>query len=253
MSGHNKWSTIKHKKGKADAIRGRVFTKVIREITLAARVGGGDPDANAQLRKTLLDAKAANMPKHNIERAIAKGTGELEGVSFHDITYEGYGPNGVAVLVDVVTDNRNRTVAEVRHIFSKYGGKTAEPNSVAYLFEPQGQITLQRGDVPEDEMMLLALDAGANDVEAVEGEDGVYSVTTDPTTVWTVRDALEEAGFEIEGAEIAKVAATTIELGGGEAATMLRMVDAFDDNDDVQRVWANFDLDEAALAEMENE
>ena len=251
MSGHNKWSTIKHKKGKADAIRGRVFTKLIREISIAARMGGGDQDANPRLRKALLEARAANMPKPNIERAVAKGSGELEGVAYEDITYEGYGPGGVAVLVEAVTDNRNRIVSEVRFIFSKHGGKMAEPNSVAYLFEPKGQINLTRGETAEDELYLLALDAGAEDVESEDGE--TYLVTTDPSVVWTVRDALEEAGFAIDSAEVVKLAATTIILGGSEAAAMLRMVDAFEDNDDVQKVWANFDLDEATLAEMEQE
>ena len=241
MSGHNKWSTIKHKKGKTDAIRGRIFTKLIKEITIAAKLGGGDAAGNPRLRKAILDGRAANMPIENITRAVKKGTGELEGVNYEEITYEGYGPGGTAVLIDVLTDNRNRSISDVRIAFNKGGGKMAEPGAVAYLFQTVGHITVGKEGRAEDEMMLLALEAGASDVEDA-GEQ--WLVTTGFGDLWNVRGKLEAAGVEVADTKVAKVASTTVELGGKDADSMLRLVDMLEDNDDVQNVWANFDLDE---------
>ncbi len=248
MSGHNKWSTIKHKKGKADAIRGRIFTKVIKEITVAAKLGGGDQAANPRLRKAVLDAKANNMPADNISRAIKKGTGELEGVSYEEITYEGYGPGGTALLVDVTTDNRNRAITEIRMVFNKRGAKMAEPGAVAYLFSAVGQIQVSRDAMGEDDLMLLALDAGAKDVET---DDDSYTVVTEFGDLWTVRDKLEAAGVAIADSKPAKVAATTVELSGKEAESALNLVEALEDLDDVQNVWSNIDIDADTLAALD--
>jgi len=251
MSGHNKWSTIKHKKGKADAVRGKIFTKLIKEITIAAKLGGGDVGGNPRLRKAVLDARSNNMPADNIARAIKKGTGELEGVTYEEITYEGYGPGGAAVLVDVMTDNRNRAITDVRIAFGKTNGKMAEPGAVSYLFQTVGQITVPKTKkVSEDEMMLLALDAGAGDVED-DGES--WLITTDYTELWEVREKLEAAGIAVGDSKIAKVAATSIELGGKDADNMLRLVDMLEDNDDVQNVWANFEVDDETMERLNSE
>ncbi len=251
MSGHNKWSTIKHKKGKADAVRGKIFTKLIKEITIAARLGGGDPAGNPRLRKALLDGRSNNMPAENITRAIKKGTGELEGVSYEEITYEGYGPGGAAVLVDVMTDNRNRAITEVRIAFGKTNGKMAEPGAVSYLFQTVGQITVAKTKkVSEDDMMLLALDAGAGDV-ADDGDN--WLITTDYADLWEVREKLEAAGVVVADSKIAKVASTSVELGGKDADNMLRLVDMLEDNDDVQNVWANFEVDDATMERLNAE
>jgi len=247
MSGHNKWSTIKHKKGKADAIRGRIFTKLIKEITIAARLGGGDPAGNPRLRKAILDGRSNNMPIDNINRAIKKGTGELEGVAYEEITYEGYGPGGTAILIDVTTDNRNRAITDVRTVINKKGGKMAEPGAVAYLFSTQGHILLAKGKVQEDELMLTALDAGANDVTS---DDEQFTVVTEFGDLWAVREKLEAAGYAIADSKVVKVASTSIELSGKEAETMMNLVDALEDLDDVQNVWSNFDLDEATAAAL---
>ncbi|MSQ83214.1 MAG: YebC/PmpR family DNA-binding transcriptional regulator [Myxococcales bacterium] len=247
MSGHNKWSTIKHKKGKTDAIRGRVFTKIIKEITVAARLGGGDQTANPRLRKAVLDGKANNMPADNIARAIKKGTGELEGVSYEEITYEGYGPGGTAVLVDVTTDNRNRAITEVRMVFNKRGAKLAEPGAVAYLFSAVGQVVVAKTSMAEDDLMMVALDAGAQDVETEEDQ---YTVVTGFTDLWSVRDKLEAAGVAIVDFKFAKIASTTIELSGKEAESMMTLLEALEDLDDVQNVWSNFDVDAETLAAM---
>jgi YebC/PmpR family DNA-binding regulatory protein len=241
MSGHNKWSTIKHKKGKADAARGKLFTKLIKEITIAARLGGGDANGNPRLRKAVLDARGNNMPADNITRAIKKGTGELEGVTYEEVTYEGYGPGGTAILIDVTTDNRNRAVTEVRTALTKSGGKMAEPGAVAYLFQTVGQIYVAKGTIAEDAIMEKALEAGANDVTD-EGDDWV--VATDFGAVYAVRDALETAGVKVRDSKVEKLPATTVVLAGKDADAALKIVEMLEDCDDVQNVWSNFDLDE---------
>lgn len=249
MSGHNKWSTIKHKKGKQDAIRGKIFTKLIKEITIAAKLGGGDPAGNPRLRKAILDGKAANMPNDNINRAVKKGTGELEGVNYEELTYEGYGPGGTAILVDAMTDNRNRAITDIRIVFGKKGGKMAEIGAVSYLFNTVGQITVPEGKIKEDDLMMLALDAGATDVSKDEGEDS-YTVTTEFGDLWAVREKLEAAGVVCGDTKVAKVASTNLTLSGKEAETMMNLMEALDDLDDVQNVWANFDIDDETLAAM---
>ncbi len=248
MSGHNKWSTIKHKKGKADAIRGKMFTKLIKEITVAAKMGGGDVAGNPRLRKAITDARSNSMPADNITRAVKKGTGELEGVAYEEVTYEAYGPGGTAILIDALTDNRNRAITDVRTTVNKKGGKIAEPGSVSYLFQTVGQIIVPVGKRSEDEMMMIALDAGASDVER---EDDVYNITTEFGDLWAVREKLEAAGVTVTDSKIAKTASLTIELSGKEAETMMTLVDAIDELDDVQNVWSNFDIDEATLKALE--
>lgn len=247
MSGHNKWSTIKHKKGKTDALRGKLFTKLIKEITVAARMGGGDPGGNPRLRKAVLDARSNSMPLENITRAIKKGTGELEGVNYEELTYEAYGPGGTAILVDVMTDNRNRSIGDVRIVFNKIGGKMAEPGAVAYLFSTVGQIFVAKGKQSEDDMMLIALDAGASDVA---DDDDNWLVTTEFGDLWTVRDKLEAQGLVIADSKVAKVASTNVVLGGKDADVMMKILDTLEDNDDVQNVWSNFDLDEETAARL---
>ena len=245
MSGHSKWHTIKHKKGALDAKRGKLFTKLIKEITIAARSGGsGDVNTNARLRKAVSDAKAGNMPADTIDRAIKRGTGELEGVTYDEITYEGYGPGGVAVMVEVTTDNRNRTVAEIRHLFSKNGGNMGETGSVGWMFNRKGQIIVDSGVKGEDEMMELALEAGADDFQA-EGDS--YQILTTPEDFHTVLDKLKAAGIEPISAEVAMIPQNTISLEGGAANQMMKLYDALDDHDDVQNVYTNFEPDEAAM------
>ncbi len=248
MSGHNKWSTIKHKKGKADAIRGKMFTKLIKEITVAAKMGGGDPGGNPRLRKAILDARSNSMPADNITRAVKKGTGELEGVAYEEITYEAYGPGGTAILIDVLTDNRNRAITDVRTTVNKKGGKLGEVGSVAYLFSTIGQIIVPAGKTSEDDLMLIALDAGANDVEK---DEDAFNVTTEFGDLWAVREKLEAAGIAITDSKVVKTASLTIELSGKDAETMMTLVDAIDELDDVQNVWSNFDIDEATLKALE--
>lgn len=244
MSGHNKWSTIKHKKGAADAKRGKLFSKIIKEITIAARYGGGDPDGNPRLRTALGTAKNANMPKENVERAIKRGTGEIAGVSYEEVTYEGYGPGGVAVMVEALTDNKNRTVAEVRHIFDKYGGNLGESGCVAWMFDKKGVIILPAKNLTEDEVMELGLEAGAQDV-VHDGE--LFEITTEVADFETVRKAIEDKGWMIEEAELAMVPQNTVKLEGKKAEQMLKMMDALDDNDDLQKVSANFDISEEEM------
>ena len=239
MSGHSKWSTIKHKKGAADAKRGKVFTKIIKEIMVAARFGGGDINANPRLRTAVLAAKAENMPKDNIDRAIKKGTGELEGVNYEEFTYEGYGPGGVAMLLEVLTDNKNRTVADVRHLFSKQNGNLGEAGCVSWMFEKKGLITIDKKGVDEDRLMEVALDAGALDVKDA-GKD--YDVTTPPNAYEEVKKKLEEAGFKSTYAEVTMVPQNTVRLSGKEAEQMLRLMEALEDSEDVQKVYANFDI-----------
>ena len=244
MSGHSKWHTIKHKKGALDAKRGKTFTKLIKEITVAARFGGGDAGANARLRKAVADAKAANMPNDTIDRAIKRGTGELEGVSYDEITYEGYGPGGVAVMVDSMTDNRNRTVAEIRHIFSKNGGNLGASGSVGYLFDKKGYIVVEKSSKPEDELFEVVTDAGAEDLR--DDEDN-FEIITAPESFDAVLDAVKNAGVEPQLAEIEMIPQNYIKLAGAEAKQMLKLMESLEDHDDVQKVSANFDIDEADM------
>lgn len=244
MAGHSKWANIKHRKGAQDAKRGKIFTKIIKEITVAARLGGGDMDANPRLRKAVSNGKSNNLPINNITRAIKKGTGELEGVAYEEVTYEGYGPGGVAIMMDIITDNKNRTVAEVRHLLSKYGGNLGENGSVAWVFDKKGQIILDESSGEEEVVFEAALDAGADDFEA---DDGFFTVTTDPATLMDVRDALEKGGYEIKSAEIEMVPRTLQKLEGKEAQSTLKLMDALEDNDDISKLYSNFDVVEEAL------
>jgi len=245
MSGHSKWHTIKHKKGALDAKRGKIFTKLIKEITVAARTGGsGDVDANARLRKAVTDAKAQNMPNDTIDRAIKRGTGELEGVNYEEITYEGYGVGGVAVLVETMTDNRNRTVAELRHLFSKNGGNLGESGSVAWMFDKKGMIIVDKAAKSEDELFEIAIEAGADDMQD-EGE--VFEIYTAPENFDAVLDAVKGAGIEPQAAEVSLIPQNYIKLEGMDAKQMLKLYEAIDDNDDVQKVYANFDIDESEM------
>lgn len=246
MSGHNKWSSIKHKKGKADAQRGKAFTKITREIITAARIGGGDPAGNNRLRAAISAAKAVNMPNDNIQRAIKKGTGELEGVSYEEGFYEGYGPHGVAVLVKVLTDNRNRTVADVRHLFSKHNGSLGETGCVNWMFSKQGSITVPKDAIGEEALIEIALEAGADDV-ANDPESHEYEVRCEPEAFEDVKRALEEKGVRIATAEVAMVPQSTVHLEGKAAEQMLRLMSALEESDDVQNVWANFDISDEAM------
>ncbi|HYX40345.1 MAG TPA: YebC/PmpR family DNA-binding transcriptional regulator [Pyrinomonadaceae bacterium] len=245
MSGHSKWHTIKHKKGALDAKRGKLFTKLIKEIAVAARTGGGDPDANARLRKAIADAKAGNMPNDTISRAIRRGTGEEAGVHYEEVVYEGYGPSGVAVMVDAMTDNRNRTVAEIRHIFGKNGGNLGESGSVRFMFEKRGYIVVDKSAKPEDELLELALEAGAYDLR--DDEDN-FEILTAPENFDTVLTAVKQAGIEPHVAEVEMIPSTYIKLTGNDARQMLKLMEALEDHDDVQKVSANFDIDEAEMA-----
>ena len=246
MSGHSKWSTIKRKKGALDAKRGKIFTKLIKEITVAARLGGGDPDGNPRLRTAIQTAKGANMPQENIARAIAKGTGELEGVHYEECAYEGYGPSGVAILISVLTDNRNRTGAEMRHVLTKNSGSMAEPNAVAWNFEKKGLFLVPREGVDEESLMELALEAGAEDMEPAAD---LFEIRTPPDAFEAVREALEKSGVPTESAELAMLPKSTVALEGGEAERMLRLMEALEENDDVQNVYANFDISEEQMAQ----
>lgn len=239
MSGHSKWANIKHKKGAADARRGKVFTKLIKEITIAARMGGGDINANPRLRSAVLAAKVENMPKDNIERAIKKGTGDLEGVSYEEIVYEGYGPGGTAVMVESLTDNKVRAVADIRHIFSKCGGNLGENGCVSYMFDKKGFIEIQKEGVDEDTLMELALEAGAEDVRE---EESTFEVITDPADFEAVRDAINAAGISAIMAEVTMLPQTYANLEGKQAEQMLRLMEMLDDCDDVQKVHTNADI-----------
>ncbi len=247
MSGHSKWASIKHKKAKVDAQRGRVFTKLIREITVAARVGGGDPGGNPRLRTAILAAKAVNMPADNIDRAVKKGTGELEGVTYEEITYEGYGPGGVAVLVEIVTDNKNRAVGEIRKIFSRHGGNLGESGCVAFLFEKKGHIQVEAARVDEDRLMSIVLEAGAEDMVR---EESNFAITTAPKDCEKVRDALVKAGIKPLAAEVTKLPKSTVKLEGKHAEQMVHLMEELEEHDDVQHVYANFDIPEEILAAL---
>ena len=239
MSGHSKWSTIKHKKALKDARRGKLFTKLIKDLTIAARIGGSDLSANPRLRTALAAAKAASMPNDTIDRAIKKGAGELEGVSYEEITYEGHGPGGVAIMVQTLTDNKTRTVSEIRHIFSKHGGNLGSPNSVAWMFTKKGVITVDKGQADEDQLMELALEAGAEDVSS--GDDG-FEVATAPEDFDAVREALEKAGITMTSAEVTMIPQNTVNLAGKEAEQTLKLLEILEDSDDVQSVSANFEI-----------
>lgn len=240
MSGHSKWSTIKRKKGAVDAKRGKIFTRLIKEITVAARMGGGDPDGNPRLRSAIATAKTENMPKDNIDRAIKKGTGDLDGAVYEEIVYEGYAPGGVAVLVNCLTDNKNRTVADVRHCFSKNGGNLAESGCVSFLFDQKGMIQIDKGEISEEELMDLALDAGAEDV--IDDEDA-FQVLTAPEDFNEVRETLEKKGLKFIEASVTMLPQTTVEITDEKIASrVIRLMDALEDNDDVQNVYANFDI-----------
>ena len=248
MSGHSKWATIKHKKGAADAKRGKLFAKLIRQVEVAAKNGGGDPEMNPTLRTMFQKARDASVPLDTIERAIKRGTGELDGVTYESITYEGYAPNGVAVYVDALTDNRNRTGAEIRSTFSKLGGSLAEPGAVAWQFERKG-IVMVPGSVDEEELMMVALEAGADDI-TLDGD--MWQVTCEPHDTSAVRAAIEEAGIEVDSFDLTMLATSTVALESAEAAKpVLRLIDALDDHDDVQDVFANFDIPDEVLAGIE--
>jgi YebC/PmpR family DNA-binding regulatory protein len=247
MSGHSKWSTIKHKKGKEDARRGKIFTKIIKEITIAARIGGGDSTGNPRLRSAVQAAKAENMPKENIERAIKKGTGELPGVSYEEATFEGYGPGGVAVLVEILSDNRKRTVADIRHIFSKNAGNLGEAGCVSWMFDKKGLIVFEKEKVDEEKLMDLALEAGAQDVRETDEE---YEVITEPADFERVKKPLEEAKLTPTYAEISMVPQSTVRLTGKEAQQMLRLMESLEDSEDVQHVYANFDIPDEELEQL---
>ncbi|GBD31532.1 MAG: putative transcriptional regulatory protein [Gemmatimonadales bacterium] len=245
MAGHSKWKQIKHRKAAADAKRGQLFSKLIKEITIAARQGGGDPAGNPRLRTAIEAAKAANMPSENIERAIKKGTGELEGVNYEEAVYEGYGPGGAAIMIQVTTDNLNRTVAELRHLFSRYGGNLGAPNSVAWLFEKKGQIYLDADRYDEDAALEAALEAGAEDLVR-DGDQ--FVITTDPSALHSVLDALRARGIEARQAEIAMKPKSSVTVQGADAERLLKLMDALEEHDDVSNVFSNFDIDADTLA-----
>lgn len=250
MSGHSKWSTIKRKKGKADEARSKVFTKIIKEIVVVAREGGGDADSNPRLRTAIHNAREANMPAANIEKAIKRGTGELPGVVYESCTFEGYGPGGVAVLVESLTDNHKRTTAEVRHMFAKYGGNMSEPHSVSYLFESKGLIVIDSGDADEDTLLEIALESGADDVK-VEGDH--FEILCPPDAFEGLRDSIVAAGISTQVAEISLHPTVTVNLNIDTARSVLKLVGTIEDNDDVQRVSANFDISDEVMAELEKE
>jgi YebC/PmpR family DNA-binding regulatory protein len=244
MSGHSKWHTIKHKKGAADAKRGKIFTRLIKELTVAARGGGGDPDMNPRLRTIVAEAKANNMPRENIERAIRRGTGEEPGVTYEEVTYEGYGPGGVALMIETLTDNKNRTVGEIRFILGKHAGNLAAENSVAWMFSRKGQLLIEKGKADEDKLLAAALDAGADDMS---DDDEGWEIVCAPERFEAVKDAVKALGVEPSSAAIAMIPQNFIKLVGKEAQQMLRLMEAIEDHDDVQHVWANFDVEEKEI------
>ncbi len=247
MSGHSKWATIKRKKGAKDAERGRLFTRLIREITIAAKNGGGDESGNPRLRAAIAAAKAANMPAKNIENAIKKGTGELPGTVYEEVTYEGYGPGGIAIYIEVVTDNKNRTVAELRHLLSKHGGNLGESGSVAWMFKKTGVITVSAASTTEDDLMVVALDAGADDIQK---DDGVFRVLTPPYDLEKVKAAIQGAGIAVESAEVTMEPTSTVHVEGKQAEQVLKLMDVLEEHDDVQNVYSNFDIDEQTMEAM---
>ena len=244
MSGHSKWATIKRKKGALDAARGRIFTRIIKEITVAARHGGGDPNINPRLRLAVANAKASNMPADNIKKAIQRGTGELPGITYEEITYEGFGPGGVAVLIEAMTDNKNRTVSEIRHLFSKYNGNLGESGSVKRMFERSGVIEVDKGLYKEDDLLGMVLDAGGEDLQVV---GDVYEIYTHANDFEKVKDALEKTGVQIKNAEMKMNPTLTVRLEGKNAESMLKLMEALEEHDDAQHVYANFDIDESIM------
>jgi YebC/PmpR family DNA-binding regulatory protein len=244
MSGHSKWHTIKHKKGAADAKRGKIFTRIIKEITIAARNGGGDIDGNPRLRTIVAEAKAANMPADNIKRAIRRGTGEEPGVSYEEVTYEGYGPGGAALIIETLTDNRNRTVGEIRHLLTKHGGKLGEPNSVIRMFDKKGYIVVSKAKAGEEQLMSAALEAGADDMR----DDGdSWEVLSPPESYQAVLDAVKGAGIEPDAAQVSMLPQTYVKLEGKTAGHMVKLMDLLDEHDDVKQVWSNFDIEEKEI------
>ncbi|MBN1115480.1 MAG: YebC/PmpR family DNA-binding transcriptional regulator [Oligoflexia bacterium] len=246
MSGHSKWSTIRHKKGAADAKRGKLFTKIIKEISAAAR-SGSDPDSNPRLRTAIANAKSANMPNDNITRAIKKGAGDLGGASYETVTYEGYGPGGTAILVQVLTDNKNRTVSEIRHLFSRSGGNLGETGCVSWMFIQKGVVIVEQGKIAEEKLMDIILEAGADDMET---EDGFYNIYMDPSLLDTVRTLIESKGVGIYKSEVSMEPQTTVKLTGKDAETVIKLMEKLEDHDDVQNAYANFDIDEEEMAKI---
>jgi YebC/PmpR family DNA-binding regulatory protein len=244
MSGHSKWHSIKHKKGAADAKRGKIFTRIIKELTVAARAGGGDPDSNPRLRTIVAEAKSVNMPAENIKRAIRRGTGEEPGMSYEEVMYEGYGPGGAALLIDTLTDNKNRTVGELRHLLSKHGGNLGEANSVAWMFEKKGYIVVERSKADEETLMAAALEAGADDMRDDEGN---WEIVSAPEAFPAVHGAIKDLGVEIASAEVAMLPQNYIKLEGRTAQQMVKLMDALDEHDDVRHVWSNFDISEKEI------
>ena len=244
MSGHSKWHSIKHKKGAADAKRGKIFTRIIKELTVAARAGGGDPDMNPRLRTIIGDAKAANMPAENIKRAIRRGTGEEPGVSYEEVSYEGYGPGGAAVIIDTLTDNKNRTVGELRHLLEKHGGNLAAAGSVAWMFTKKGYIVVEKSKADEEKLMGAVLEAGADDLQD-DGDN--WEVLSAPDAFQGVRDAVKQLGIEPASAEVSMIPQNYVKLEGKTAQQMVKLMDVLDDHDDVQHVWSNFDIEEKEI------
>ena len=247
MSGHSKWSSIKHKKGAADAKRGKIFTKIIKEITVATRIGGGDPDGNPRLRTAIMGAKSKNMPVDNITRAIKKGTGELEGIQYEEHTYEGYGPGGAAIFLEAMTDNKNRTVSEIRAALGKAGGNLGENGCVGWMFEKKGLITVKAKAKSEDELMELAIDAGADDLQTVDEQ---YEITTAVENFEAVRKALEDAGVAMELAEITRIPQNTVSIDEKKGKALLKLMDILDDHDDIQKAYSNFDISDDVMANI---
>jgi len=247
MSGHSKWSTIKHKKGAADAKRGKVFTRILKEMTVAARMGGGDPNGNPRLRAAIAEAKASNMPKDNIDRAIKRGTGEIEGVTYEELTYEGYGPGGVAVMVETMTDNTNRTTPEIRHIFEKAGGNMGTPGSVRFQFERKGYFAVDKKAVTEDKLMEVALEAGADDLQTDDPD--VFDIYTTPDAFEQVRQALEKNNIPTLEGKLGQIPNLYVKIDEAKAKQMMRLMEMLDDQDDVQNVWTNFDIPEELMGE----
>lgn len=248
MSGHSKWSTIKHKKGAADAKRGKIFTKVIKEITVAARIGGGDVDGNPRLRLAVQKAKEVNMPQENLIRAIKKGTGELEGVQYQEISYEGYGPGGVAIFMEVMTDNKNRTIGELRAILDKNGGNMGENGCVAWIFEKKGIITIMISEKDEEELLELVMDAGGDDLQTV---DDYYEITTSVESFESVRKAIENSGLKVQSAQLTRIPQNTVNVEEKNCKSLLRLMDMLEDHDDIQKLYSNFDITDELMTIME--
>ncbi|HHG73995.1 MAG TPA: YebC/PmpR family DNA-binding transcriptional regulator [Persephonella sp.] len=249
MAGHSKWHNIRHKKAKQDAKRGQLFTKLLREITVAAKQGGSDPEFNPRLRIAIEKAKKANMPIENIERAIKRGTGELEGVNYEEVVYEGYGPDGVAIIVECLTDNRNRTTSEVRHIFTKHGGNLGSSGCVSFLFEEKGIIVVPKNSISEEELFEKAIEAGAEDI--VSDDESYFEVRTEPKDLYSVKESLEKSGVNIEKAELTRIPTTTVEIKNTETAQkLIKLLDALEDSDDVQKVYSNFEMSEDMMKQL---